>query len=101
HARCRSPHSFPTHALPIWQYMLSDRWTMRSRLELSHYRKEGEATELGLMAYHDVIYKPLNGRLSGNMRLAVFGTPGYNSRMYARSEEHTSELQSREKLVCR
>ena len=65
------------------QYMLSDRWTMRSRLELSHYRKEGEATELGLMAYHDVIYKPLNGRLSGNMRLAVFGTPGYNSRMYA------------------
>ena len=65
------------------QYALSDRWTMRSRAELSHYRKEGEEDELGWMAYHDVIYKPLNGRLSGNMRIAVFGTPGYNSRMYA------------------
>ena len=65
------------------QYKLNDRWTMRNRIEFSHYRKEGSATELGFMAYHDVIYKPLNGRLSGNMRVAVFGTPGYNSRMYA------------------
>ncbi len=65
------------------QYKLNARWTMRTRLELSHYRKEGEAAELGWMAYHDVIYKPLNGRLSGNMRLAVFGIPSYHSRVYA------------------
>lgn len=65
------------------QYKLNGRWTMRSRMELSHYRKEGADTELGLMLYHDVIYKPLSGRLSGNTRLAVFAIPGYNSRMYA------------------
>ncbi|MEC3881365.1 ComEA family DNA-binding protein [Parapedobacter sp. 10938] len=65
------------------QYKLSSRWTMRNRFELSHYRKEAAKAELGLMAYHDVIYKPLNGKLSGNMRLAVFGIPSYNARMYA------------------
>lgn len=65
------------------QYKLSSRWTMRNRVELSHYRKEGRSAELGFMAYHDVIYKPLSARLSGNMRLAVFGIPSYNTRMYA------------------
>lgn len=65
------------------QYKLNGRWEMRSRMELSHYRKEGEEMELGFMLYHDVIYKPLNGRLSGNMRLAVFAIPSYNSRVYA------------------
>src|SRR3546814_10613895 len=39
--------------------------------------------ELGLMAYHDVIYKPLSGKLSCNFRLAIFGIPSYNTRMYA------------------
>src|SRR5690606_5167417 len=55
------------------QYKINNRWTMRSRVELSHYRKEGAEAELGLLAYHDVLYKPLSGKLSGNMRLAVFG----------------------------
>lgn len=65
------------------QYKLNSRWTMRSRLELSHYRKETAKAELGFMAYHDVIYKPFSSRISGNMRLAVFGIPSYNARMYA------------------
>lgn len=65
------------------QYQLNARWTMRNRVEFSHYHKEGTAAELGFMAYHDVIYKPLSGRLSGNMRLAIFGIPSYNARMYA------------------
>ena len=65
------------------QYKLSDIWRMRNRVELSHYQKEGNANELGLMLYHDVIYKPMSARLSGNMRLAVFGIPGYNARIYA------------------
>ncbi|WP_257669881.1 helix-hairpin-helix domain-containing protein [Parapedobacter tibetensis] len=65
------------------QYKLNDAWSMRSRMELSHYQKEGDSTEMGWMAYHDVIYKPMSGRLSGNFRLAIFGTPSYNSRMYA------------------
>ncbi|SEL83311.1 helix-hairpin-helix domain-containing protein [Parapedobacter koreensis] len=65
------------------QYKLNDTWRMRNRLELAHYQKEGNATELGWMVYHDVIFKPMSGRLSGNMRVALFATPGYNSRIYA------------------
>ncbi|GGG86284.1 hypothetical protein GCM10007415_19750 [Parapedobacter pyrenivorans] len=65
------------------QYKLNAIWSMRNRVELSHYQKEGDVTELGLMVYHDVIYKPMHARLSGNMRLAVFGIPGYNTRIYA------------------
>lgn len=65
------------------QYKLSGSWSMRNRIECTHYQKMGDPTEIGWMAYHDVIFKPMNGRLSGNVRMAWFGTPGYNSRIYA------------------
>jgi len=65
------------------QYKISDAWRMRNRVELTHYRKEGDVTEIGWMAYQDVIFKPMAGKLSGNARIALFGTPGYNSRIYA------------------
>lgn len=65
------------------QYKISDAWRMRNRVELTHYRKEGDVTEIGWMAYQDVIFKPMAGKLSGNTRIALFGTPGYNSRIYA------------------
>lgn len=65
------------------RYKINESWSMRNRLELSHYRKEGVPTELGWMVYHDVIYKRMGSRISGNLRLAVFGTPTYNSRIYA------------------
>ena len=65
------------------RYKINEAWSMRDRLELSHYRKEGVPTEMGWMAYHDVIYKPMASKISGNIRLAVFGTPSYNSRIYA------------------
>ena len=56
---------------------------MRSRVEFSYYRKAGEPSEIGWMGYHDVIYKPMAARSSGNMRLAVFNTPSYQSSIYA------------------
>lgn len=65
------------------EYKISDLLRMRNRVELTYYEKEGEATELGWMAYQDVIVKPAAGRLSGNLRIAWFDTPGYNSRIYA------------------
>src|SRR5690606_40991754 len=41
-------------------------------------------------------------RLGGDSRVRYeSGTGGYTARNRRRSEEHTSELQSREKLVCR
>lgn len=65
------------------QYKINDAWRMRDRLEFSDYRKEGEPRQIGWMAYHDIIYKPMTGKLSGNLRIALFGTPGYDARIYA------------------
>lgn len=65
------------------QYKLSGSWSMRNRIECTRYQKMGDPTEIGWMAYQDVIFKPMNGRLSGNARVTWFGTPGYNSRIYA------------------
>jgi len=65
------------------QYKLNDAWTLRGRIEGVHYRKEGEAIEMGWMVYQDFLYHPMAGKLSGNFRMAWFSTPGYNSRIYA------------------
>ncbi|SFC20965.1 Helix-hairpin-helix motif-containing protein [Parapedobacter composti] len=65
------------------QYKVNDVWQMRSRIESSYYRKEAAPLEIGWLVYHDVICKPMNGRWSGNARIAVFNTPSYNSRIYA------------------
>ncbi len=65
------------------RYQVNEGWSMRNRLEMVHYRKAVLPTEVGWMAYHDVIYKPMASKLSGNVRLAVFGTPSYHSRIYA------------------
>ncbi|MFC3197958.1 ComEA family DNA-binding protein [Parapedobacter deserti] len=65
------------------QYTLNAAWSLRSRLEYAQYQKEGVAAEMGWMMYQDVIYKPMGSRFSGNMRFALFGIPGYNSRIYA------------------
>ncbi|MBC7746095.1 MAG: helix-hairpin-helix domain-containing protein [Flavobacterium sp.] len=57
--------------------------TIRNRLEIMDYKKENLAAELGWMIYQDVIYDPMKSKYSGNMRLAYFNTPGFNSRIYA------------------
>src|SRR5690606_41586418 len=44
---------------------------------------------------------PLHRRLPGAARQNTLATPEGNHVMKTRSEEHTSELQSRENLVCR
>ncbi|MGX5689317.1 ComEA family DNA-binding protein [Arcticibacter tournemirensis] len=55
---------------------------LRSRVEAALYKK-GQAREQGLLMYQDVIYKPMKSRVSGNLRLALFDTDGFNSRVYA------------------
>lgn len=65
------------------QYRVNDNWSMRDRIELMRYEKETETEELGWLAYHDVLYNPMGSKFSGNCRIAVFATPGYDSRIYA------------------
>jgi uncharacterized membrane protein len=63
-------------------YKVSPAITLRNRVELLWYDKNGSNKENGFLTYADLIYKPLQKRYSGNLRLQYFETDGYNSRIY-------------------
>lgn len=63
-------------------YILTDKFQLRSRAEIAEYQKY-QTTERGFLAYQDFIYNPPVSKFSGNMRIAIFNTPSYNSRIYA------------------
>lgn len=65
------------------QYKLGEAWTMRNRVEWIHYQKELNKKEFGWMVYQDVIYNQMGARWSGNLRIAIFDVPSYDSRVYA------------------
>lgn len=64
-------------------YKASKSFTLRNRTEMSTYQKGQNGKEFGFLSYQDVIYNPLNSMVSGNIRFALFDTPGFNSRIYA------------------
>lgn len=63
-------------------YKIGRSWTLRNRAELTLFQKDGEE-QSGIMLYQDVIFKPLGARFSGNCRVALFNTKGFDSRLYA------------------
>lgn len=64
-------------------YKISDALSVRSRAEVSAFKKGTDATELGQVLFQDVIVNPLSSRISGNVRFAVFDTHSFDSRIYA------------------
>lgn len=62
---------------------INDILTLRNRVEVADFKRESQKRESGWMAYQDILYDPVKSRLSGNMRLAYFDTPGFDSRIYA------------------
>lgn len=60
---------------------VNENISLKSRIELSLYSKLKE--EKGILAYQDLIYKPVGKQFSMNGRLAWFDTDGYDSRLYA------------------
>jgi len=62
---------------------LNRQWTLRQRVQLAWYDKNGPAAEQGFMAYTDGIYQPPGSRWRGACRLQYFETTGYNARIYA------------------
>jgi hypothetical protein len=64
------------------KYHLTNAIQFRNRFELIDYSK-GKEKENGYLVYHDIVFKPLEKAVSGNIRLAAFKTDGYNSRLYA------------------
>jgi hypothetical protein len=65
-----------------FSYELSSIFTLRSRIDMLWYDKEGKNSEEGFLIYTEGIFKP-NFSLSANMRLQYFETEGFNSRLYA------------------
>ncbi|WP_245580856.1 helix-hairpin-helix domain-containing protein [Daejeonella oryzae] len=63
-------------------YKIIQGISLRNRFEVSNYQKS-EINDLGYLAYQDIIYDPMQSKLSGNIRLAFFKTEGFNSRIYA------------------
>jgi hypothetical protein len=57
--------------------------TLRSRVELMSFDKQGINKSNGFLTYFDIIYKPMLKPLSGNIRLQYFETDNYDSRIYA------------------
>lgn len=68
-----------------WQ--INKKWSFQNRAEVSQYKKGNANREFGYLIYQDVDYSPMFSRITGNMRLAYFNTPSYNSRIYAYEDD--------------
>jgi Helix-hairpin-helix motif len=64
-------------------YKINPSITLRHRMELVWYDKNGNLPENGFLTFFDFVYKPLMKPFSGVLRLQYFETDGYNSRLYA------------------
>jgi hypothetical protein len=64
-------------------YKINLAITLRNRVEMVWYDKNGNSAENGFLTFFDFIYKPLMKPFSGVLRLQYFETEGYNSRLYA------------------
>lgn len=68
-----------------WQ--LNKKWSFQNRAEVSQYKKGLANREFGYLVYQDVDYSPMFSKLTGNLRIAYFNTPSYNSRIYAYEDD--------------
>jgi hypothetical protein len=68
-----------------WQ--LNKSFSFQNRLEVSQFKKGSTKPEFGYLIYQDVDYSPLFSKISGNIRLAYFNTPSFNSRIYAYEDD--------------
>jgi hypothetical protein len=72
-----------------WNWQVNKAFNFHQRAEMSDYQKGNQAlksgmnNEYGFLILQDADYKPARGLLSGNVRLAYFNTPSYDSRIYA------------------
>lgn len=68
-------------------WRLNKTISFQNRVEVSQFKKGVVKAEFGYMAYQDVNYAPNLSKLSGNIRIAYFNTPSYNSRIYAYEDD--------------
>jgi len=65
------------------QYQISQKISLKNRIEIAQYHEGNLAHRFGFLAYQDINYHPLSSKISGNMRLAMFQTEDYDTRIYA------------------
>ena len=58
-------------------------WETRTRLEYAAYTKNKSEKQQGFLIYQDLLYHPLQSRLSFTSRVAYFTIEDYESRIYA------------------
>lgn len=64
-------------------YRINSEITLRNRVDIVWFDKNGRDAQNGFLSYADIIYKPMLKKYSANLRLQYFETDGYDSRMYA------------------
>ena len=64
-------------------YTINTNFQLRNRAEIVRYKKGVLPVEVGTLLLQDVIYNPMQSQFSGNIRFAIFDTPGFNSRIYS------------------
>lgn len=68
-----------------WQ--LNKKWSFQNRAEVSQYKKGDANREFGYLIYQDIDYSRMFSKITGNLRVAYFNTPSYNSRIYAYEDD--------------
>ena len=64
-------------------YKINSAVTFRNRVEMVWFDKKSATAQNGFLSYAEIIYKPMQKKYSGNLRLQYFETDGYDSRLYA------------------
>lgn len=68
-------------------WKLSRSFSFQNRLEVSQFKKGAPNAEFGYMIYQDADFSPMFSKISGNIRVAYFNTPSFNSRIYAYEDD--------------
>jgi hypothetical protein len=68
-------------------WRLSKTIDFQQRIELSIYKKGENDQEMGKLIYSDFNFHRPSSKISGNIRVAYFDTPSYNSRIYAYEDD--------------
>lgn len=70
---------------------LNSDWSWRSRIEF-HHVSLSHSTQNGMMISQDLLFKSLESRFSGNIRMAFFDIQDYSARIYSFENDVQSQF---------
>lgn len=66
-----------------FNYKVNPGWELRSRMELVSFAEGRGLAQNGWLVYQDLLYHPVQSKLSFTSRISFFNTDDYESRIYA------------------